>query len=85
MDNRGPTKSYISRFYQRESSSGQGVKCQILDEYVAHAVAQNTIIAAHIWKASTQGRDLEEFGLCAEDVNTARNGLFLTRGIEYAF
>jgi hypothetical protein len=75
----------VIRYYQRESSSGKSVKCQILDEYVTHAVAQNTIIAAHIWKASTRGKDLEEFGLCAEDVNSARNGVFLTKGIEDAF
>jgi hypothetical protein len=75
----------VIKYYRRESSSGKSVKCQILNEYVPHTVAQNTIIAAHIWKASTRGKDLEEFGLCAEDVNTARNGLFLTKGIEDAF
>lgn len=75
----------VIRYYERESSSGKSVKCQILDEYITHAVAQSTIIAAHIWKASTRGKDLEEFGLCAEDVNSARNGVFLTKGIEDAF
>jgi len=75
----------VIRYYQRESSSGKSVKCQILDEYVTHAIAQNTIIAAHIWKASTRGKDLEEFGLCAEDINNARNGVFLTKGIVDAF
>ena len=75
----------VIRFYQRESSSGSSVKCQILDEYVAHGVALNTVIAAHIWKASTRGKDLEEFDLCAEDINNARNGMFLTKGIEEAF
>lgn len=61
------------------------MKCQILDQYINHAAAQNTIIAAHIWKASTRGKDLEEFGLREDDVNNARNGLFLTKGIEDAF
>ena len=75
----------VIRYYQRKSSSGKSVKCQILDKYVTHAVAQDTIIAAHIWKASTRGKDLEEFGLCSEDVNSARNGVFLTKGIEDAF
>lgn len=75
----------VIRYYQRESSSGKSVKCQILDKYVTLADAQDTIIAAHIWKASTRGKDLEEFGLCAEDVNSARNGLFLTKGLEDAF
>ena len=56
-----------------------------LDQYVPVTVAQNTIIAAHIWKASTCGKDLDEFGLREEDVNNTRNGLFLTKGIEDAF
>lgn len=50
------------------------------------AAARNTgIIAAHIWKASTRGHSLEEFGLKTGDVNSVRNGLFLTKGIEDAF
>ena len=75
----------VIRYYQRESLSRKSVKCQILNEYLPHAVAQNTIIATHIWKASTRGKDLEEFGLCTKDINNARNGMFLTKGIEDAF
>mmetsp|Transcript_53162 Transcript_53162/g.57699 ORF Transcript_53162/g.57699 Transcript_53162/m.57699 type:complete len:353 (+) Transcript_53162:180-1238(+) len=75
----------VIKYYQRENPSRNCVKCQILDEYVTHAAAENTIIAAHIWKASTRGKDLDEFGLSDNDVNSARNGLFLTKGIEDAF
>lgn len=75
----------VINYYQRESSSRKSVKCQILDKYVTHDAAEDTIIAAHIWKASTRGKDLEEFGMSEEDVNNARNGLFLTKGIEDAF
>ena len=75
----------VINYYHRESSSRKSVKCQILDKFVTHTAAQDTIIAAHIWKASTRGKDLEEFGLREEDVNNPKNGLFLTKGIEDAF
>ena len=75
----------VIKYYQRESSSRKSVKCQILDKYVTHEAAEDTIIATHIWKASTRGKDLGEFGLSDKDANSARNGLFLTKGIEDAF
>ena len=73
------------RYYQRKSSSGKSVKCQVLEEWTTLAAAEESIVAAHIWKASTRGKDLAEFGLNETDVNNARNGLFLTKGIEDAF
>jgi hypothetical protein len=83
---RNPTfRKDVINYYQRESRSKKSVKCQILDVYVRHAKAQDTIIAGHIWKASTRGKHLEEFGLSAEAVNDPRNGFFLTKGIEDAF
>jgi len=75
----------VINYYQRESPSRKSVKCQILDKNVTYEAAEDTIVAAHIWKASTRGKDLEEFGLSDKDVNSARNGLFLTKGIEDAF
>lgn len=74
-------------YYKRASNSGKSVKCQILDEYISNNEAEDEatgIIAAHIWKASTRGHGLEEFGLEPEYVNSARNGLFLTKGLEDA-
>ena len=75
----------VIRHYQRESNSGKSVKCQILDKYVPHDMAKDTVIAAHIWKAETRGKFLDEFDLGEEDVNNVRNGMFVTKGIEKAF
>ncbi|CAB9531649.1 expressed unknown protein [Seminavis robusta] len=78
----------VIKFYKRASTSGKSVKCQIPDAYIPNCKAEDEttgIIAAHIWKASARGHLLEEFGLRTEDVNSPRNGLFLTKGIEDAF
>ncbi|CAB9509562.1 expressed unknown protein [Seminavis robusta] len=48
-------------------------------------MANNTIIAVHIWKAETRGKFLDEFGLGKENFNNVRNGMFVTKGIEEAF
>mmetsp|Transcript_4235 Transcript_4235/g.8867 ORF Transcript_4235/g.8867 Transcript_4235/m.8867 type:complete len:470 (+) Transcript_4235:423-1832(+) len=78
-------RATVISFYERTSKSKKSVKCQILDEFTPTSEAQDIIIAAHIWKASARGQALEEFGLSSEDINNARNGLFLTKGIEDAF
>uniref|UniRef100_A0A6U3ASU7 HNH nuclease domain-containing protein n=1 Tax=Entomoneis paludosa TaxID=265537 RepID=A0A6U3ASU7_9STRA len=84
--NRSPQfRQKVIRHYQRKSSSGKSVKCQVLEEWTTLAAAEESIIAAHIWKASTRGKDLQEFGLSETDVDNPRNGLFLTKGIEDAF
>lgn len=78
----------IIRYYNRANSSGQSVKCQILDEFVPTDKASDEatgIIAAHIWKASTRGHGLADFGLNPENVNDPKNGMFLTKGLEDAF
>lgn len=75
----------VITFYRRASISKKNVKCQVLDVYTPIEEAQGKIIAAHIWKASTRGKGLEDFGLEENDVNSPRNGLFLTKGIEDAF
>lgn len=75
----------VIAFYDRASNSKKNVKCQILDELTPIAEAQDKIIAAHIWKASTRGKGLDEFGLLPKDINSPRNGIFLTKGIEDAF
>lgn len=77
-------KNVIS-YYRLISQSKKNVKCQILDKFTPIEEAQDKIIAAHIWKASTRGKGLEEFGLEETNVNSSRNGLFLTKGIEEAF
>ena len=55
-------KKVIS-YYGRVSPSKKDVKCQVLDILTPIKEAQDKIIAAHIWKASTRGKGLEEFGL----------------------
>jgi hypothetical protein len=84
--NRDPHfRQKVISYYKRKTNSKKKVRCQVLDELTSVGKAQDTIIAAHIWKASTRGRLLDEFGLLAEDVNNERNGMFLTKGIEDAF
>lgn len=78
-------RKQVIAYYKRATQSKKNVKCQVLDELTPTEKAKDKIIAAHIWKASTRGKYLDEFGLQASDVNSPRNGLFLTKGIEDAF
>lgn len=71
--------------YGRATNSKKNVKCQVLDELTPNEEAQDKIIAAHIWKASTRRKGLEDCWRHASHVNSARNGLFLTKGVEDAF
>ena len=48
-------------------------------------VSSKSIVAAHIWPASTNGRGLRRFNLDSKCLNDARNGLLLHRLIEKAF
>jgi hypothetical protein len=75
----------VISFYKRQSNSKKNVRYQILNTFVLAEDTQEEIVAAHIWKESTRGFGLEEFDLESKDVNSARNGLFLTKGIEDAF
>ena len=77
-------RSQVISYYKRASNSKKSVRCQILNEYVFRAQATN-IVAAHIWKVSTVGDGLQDFGLEHGDVDSPRNGLFLTKGIVDAF
>jgi len=46
---------------------------------------QPVVIASHVWKHSTQGAGLVEFGLTIDDLNSKRNGLLLSSEIEKHF
>ena len=46
---------------------------------------QPLVKASHIWKRCTHGEGLDEFGLRATDVHSARNGLLLASQLEAAF
>jgi HNH endonuclease len=46
---------------------------------------QPVVIASHVWKHSTGGDGLHEFGLNPADLNSPRNGLLMASEIEAAF
>ena len=46
---------------------------------------QPVVIASHLWKHSTHGDGLDEFGLRVADLNSPRNGLLMASEIEAAF
>jgi HNH endonuclease len=46
---------------------------------------QPVVIASHVWKHSTGGDGLDEFGLQPADLNSPRNGLLMASEIEAAF
>jgi len=53
----------------------------VLNKFLPRAFVR----ASHIWKRSTNGLDLDEFGLRPTDVHSCRNGLLLCEPIEQAF
>lgn len=73
-------KETILDFYQRRDGHDQ-VYCMVLNR----SYPRNQVRATHIWKASTFGDGLTEFGLKKEDVSSPQNGLLLAEGIEQAF
>jgi hypothetical protein len=75
----------VIKYYKRITNSRKQVKCQVLDVLIPFEQAKVNIVATHIWKASTRGKGLHDFGLQPIEVNSPRNGLFITKGIEEAF
>ena len=57
-------KANLLTFYGSNDDSTGKVKCMILNEYLP----TETVIASHIFKASTLGNGLERFGLKPVDV-----------------
>lgn len=75
-------KNSLIDFYRRGHPTDQAVlKCMVLGDYFP----KKNVIASHIWKRSTHGNGLEEFGLRLSDVHSPRNGMLLCQGIEQAF
>ena len=75
-------KLKLINLYQRRSpDKPDSIRCMVLDV----DVSPDSIIAAHIWPASTNGRGLRRFNLDATCLNEGRNGLLLHRAIEKAF
>ena len=57
------------------------IKCMVLNAFFHREVVR----ASHIWKYSTHGAGLTEFGLRYNDLNSYRNGLLMYTSIEQAF
>ena len=75
-------KEALVTYYERNHPSEQNfLKCMVMNRFFS----RETVIASHIWKYSTNGRGLEEFGLPESSVSEARNGLLLCKNIEQAF
>ena len=75
-------KAKLIRFYGRNHPTDSNlVKCMIINEYLP----KNIVIGSHIYKASTYGSGLEDFGLKETDLYNERNGLLLYDSIEKAF
>lgn len=75
-------KANLINFYQRfDPSDPTIVKCMILDVFLP----KHIVIGSHIYKASTLGVGLEDFGLKQTDLFNVRNGLLLYESIEKAF
>lgn len=41
-----------------------------------------SVSTTHIWKLLTRGHELQDLDLTPQEVNSARNGLFLATGLE---
>ena len=82
-DEQADFKNSLIAFYKRgnEQSSRNEVKCMMLDIFLP----RESVIASHIWKYSTEGQGLEDFGLSPRHLSDPRNGLLLCKAIEDAF
>lgn len=75
-------KAKLITYYKSvDPTNPQAIKCMILNQYLP----KNIVIGSHIYKASTYGSGLEDFGLKATDLYSERNGLLLYESIEKVF
>ena len=77
-------KEALIAFYSCAAAEAAGkpmVRCMVTDR----VLPRPAVIASHIWKHSTLGVGLEEFGLRLADVSSARNGLLMCSKIENQF
>jgi len=69
-------------FYQREDPNNHNnLICMVTNK----SLPKEQVIASHIWKAASNGKNLDAFGLPARNVNTERNGFLAVKPIEDAF
>jgi hypothetical protein len=59
--------------YQCGNPNHNNIKCMMLNAFFSRDIAR----ASHIWKYSTNGVGLTEFGLNYSDLNNYRNGLLM--------
>ncbi len=75
-------KERLIKFYNCAHPIDKGVlRCMVMNKYFP----REKVIASHIWKYSTRGTGLEEFGLKESDITSERNGVLICENIEDAF
>ena len=76
-------KNKLVSFYERapDGSNIGHLRCMVSDLWIP----AKSCIASHIWKFSTAGVGLDEFGLECDDLHSERNGLLMASTIEEAF
>jgi hypothetical protein len=75
-------KESLATYYdRRHSSETKLLKCMILNKFFPY----HEVRASHIWKYSTKGAGLGEFGLNESDLSSPRNGMLMCISIEEAF
>ena len=78
-------KAALLGFYtcdaEPEAPTKPMAKCMVSGKVFPRPV----VIASHVWKFSTGGAGIDEFGLRVSDLNSPRNGLLLASEIEVAF
>eukprot|EP01113_Clastostelium_recurvatum_P023944 TRINITY_DN2856_c0_g1_i2.p1 TRINITY_DN2856_c0_g1~~TRINITY_DN2856_c0_g1_i2.p1 ORF type:complete len:337 (-),score=16.72 TRINITY_DN2856_c0_g1_i2:115-1089(-) len=75
-------KDALLDFYQRRDTDRPGhIFCMVLNK----SYPSNHVRAAHLYKRATLGRQLPEFGLQMDDIDSPRNGILVAEGIECAF
>ena len=83
-DEQAEFKEALLAFYSCAPAEAAGkpmVRCMVTERMLPRPV----VIASHIWKHSTLGVGLDEFGLRPVDVSSARNGLLMCSKIENQF
>jgi len=73
-------KNALLEYYERREPPSN-INCMVLGKPYAH----DKVKASHIWKHATHGKDMDCFGLSADDLSNPRNGLLLAEPLELAF
>jgi hypothetical protein len=75
-------KRRLVEFYDcADKKDSKKLFCQVL----GRSYGSENVIGSHIWKHETKGEGLEDFGIAATEIDSARNGLIMCKGVEEAF